>query len=98
MCTFLSLDTERLYTDASKALCEPYNKTFTLDIKLKLMGKKEQVAGQTLIGKENFTGSNSACGGSKVSWVWSTLLKWFLNNANSNNLNLNINFYSFMQI
>ena len=43
-------DTEKLYTEIMTSICKPFGKKFTLDIKLKQMGKKEHESAQILIG------------------------------------------------
>ena len=37
----LLLDTERLYTEATQKVLDPFGKVFTYDFKLKLMGMKQ---------------------------------------------------------
>ena len=48
---FFVLDTEKLYTQIMHSICEPHGKEFTLEIKLKQMGKKEHESAKILIGK-----------------------------------------------
>jgi pseudouridine 5'-phosphatase len=45
----LLLDTETIYTECLQKLCTPYGKTFTMDVKLKMMGKSSLEAGRVLI-------------------------------------------------
>ena len=45
----LSVDTEKIYTDVTQAFVGPYGKTFEWSVKVKLMGKPELVAAQTLV-------------------------------------------------
>ena len=44
-------DTERLYTKIMEAICQEHGHTFTWDIKVKQMGKKEREAAKVLIGR-----------------------------------------------
>ena len=44
-------DTESLYTRIMEKMCAPYKKTFTWDIKMKMMGKKQHEAAKVFIGK-----------------------------------------------
>ena len=44
------LDTEHLYTEIIEGIVGQYGKTFTLDIKVKQMGRKEPEAAKVVIG------------------------------------------------
>ena len=45
----LLLDTESIYTECLQKLCAPYGKSFTTEVKLKMMGKSSLEAGKILI-------------------------------------------------
>lgn len=45
----LLLDTERLYTEATQAICSEYNKEYTWEIKVQCMGMKGHMASQHII-------------------------------------------------
>lgn len=48
---FFFIDTEHLYTDIIQGIVGKYGKTFTMDIKVKQMGRKEPEAAKVVIGK-----------------------------------------------
>lgn len=45
----LLLDTESIYTTCLQKLCAQYGKTFTIEVKLKMMGRSSIEAGKILI-------------------------------------------------
>ena len=44
-------DTETIYTRVEQMIAQPYGKEFTWDLKLKMMGRKEQEGARIFIGK-----------------------------------------------
>ncbi|ELT98115.1 hypothetical protein CAPTEDRAFT_128552 [Capitella teleta] len=53
MCVFLffsfSPDTENLYTEIMQKMCDPYGKKFTWEVKMMMMGKKQEEAANVFI-------------------------------------------------
>lgn len=45
----LLLDTESIYSECLQKLCSQYGKNFTVDVKLKMMGRSTLEAGRVLI-------------------------------------------------
>jgi len=45
----LLLDTERIYTEATQKILDPFGKEFTYDVKLKMMGRKQADAARFLV-------------------------------------------------
>lgn len=48
---YVSLDTERLYTEMMQTICSDHGKQFTWEIKVKQMGRKIEEAAKILIGR-----------------------------------------------